>query len=289
MPFGETFVDMRKKEENWSTLYRFNGKEQDPESGLYYYGARYYNPRLGRFMSVDPQADSKENISYSPFNYVVNNPIRFIDPTGMTREEYDDYIFNLVMNDGSIQEIGRIVAPGDDVEFNISENVAKEYGIDNLTESDIDFHMNIPADEKINNVQAVSFNLSIQAAYYLGGQTEFSLLGMIEGPDKGEWAFLAQQNILGGYEAGITGSASFYSPVEGRDMALEDLNGLEIGAQGGAFMMTGSYFRGIKNYKTIYTGFSFGMSNPGVPTGSVYGGLGGTAVNSKWLKMNSKP
>jgi len=78
MPFGETFVDMRK--ENWATPYRFNGKEQDCESGMHYYGARYYDSRLSRFISVDPLADQFPG--WSPYNYTLNNPINMIDPDG---------------------------------------------------------------------------------------------------------------------------------------------------------------------------------------------------------------
>ena len=78
-PFGETVVDLRS--ENWATNYRFTGKEQDAETGLYYYGARYYDSRLGRFLSVDPLAF--ERPALTPYNYVQNNPIMRIDPTGM--------------------------------------------------------------------------------------------------------------------------------------------------------------------------------------------------------------
>ena len=50
-PFGETsFGSYAKKR------YRFCGKEKDDESGMYYYGARYYSPWLCRFISVDPLA-----------------------------------------------------------------------------------------------------------------------------------------------------------------------------------------------------------------------------------------
>ena len=81
-PFGETFVDMRSGD--FATPYRFTGKEQDCETGLYYYGARYYDSRLGRFLSVDPLASKFP--SYSPYAYTFNNPIRFTDPTGMEPE-----------------------------------------------------------------------------------------------------------------------------------------------------------------------------------------------------------
>ena len=52
--FGETFVEEHKNSIN--IPFKFNGKELDEESGLYYYGARYYDPRLSIWASVDPLA-----------------------------------------------------------------------------------------------------------------------------------------------------------------------------------------------------------------------------------------
>src|SRR5690606_23845454 len=60
--------------------YKFNGKELDEETGLYYYGARYYNPRTSVWLSVDPLAE--KGPQYSPYSYTFNNPIVFIDPDG---------------------------------------------------------------------------------------------------------------------------------------------------------------------------------------------------------------
>ena len=50
---------------------------------FYYYGARYYDARLSRFLSVDPLADIDLNIGWNPYHYVHNNSIRLTDPTGM--------------------------------------------------------------------------------------------------------------------------------------------------------------------------------------------------------------
>jgi RHS repeat-associated protein len=61
--------------------YRYTGKERDSESGLYFYGARYYAPWLCRFLSVDPKAAQFPN--QSSYNYCFNNPINLIDPDGM--------------------------------------------------------------------------------------------------------------------------------------------------------------------------------------------------------------
>lgn len=68
----------------YSTKYRFTGKEVDEETGLYYFGARYYDPRISLWYGVDPMAVKYP--SWNPFNYTMNNPIRFIDPTGMSVE-----------------------------------------------------------------------------------------------------------------------------------------------------------------------------------------------------------
>jgi len=77
MPYGENFFEKRS---HWSTRYKFNAKEKDEETGLYYYGARYYTPDLSIWLSVDPLAYKYPHQSpYVAFN---NNPIYYIDPDG---------------------------------------------------------------------------------------------------------------------------------------------------------------------------------------------------------------
>ena len=63
------------------TPYLFNAKEFDEETGMYYYGARYYEPRLSLWLSIDPKEEKYSNVS--TYCYVISNPLKYTDPTGM--------------------------------------------------------------------------------------------------------------------------------------------------------------------------------------------------------------
>jgi len=83
MPYGENFFEKRS---HWSTRYKFNAKEKDEETGLYYYGARYYTPEISVWLSVDPLSDKYPH--QSTYTYCSNNPLNKIDYSGLS----DDWV-----------------------------------------------------------------------------------------------------------------------------------------------------------------------------------------------------
>jgi len=92
-PWGEVFIEERNN--TWNTPFLFNAKELDEETGLYYYHARYYDPRTSIFYGVDPPLidgtylSGKMNggvfnsFNLNPYIYCSNNPMNRIDPDGL--------------------------------------------------------------------------------------------------------------------------------------------------------------------------------------------------------------
>jgi RHS repeat-associated protein len=62
-------------------IFGFTGREFDSESHLYYYRARYYDTKLGRFISADPIGFRGGD--FNMYRYVSNNPVNYKDPTGL--------------------------------------------------------------------------------------------------------------------------------------------------------------------------------------------------------------
>jgi RHS repeat-associated protein len=76
LPFGGT------RSGNVPTDKKFTGQRLD-NTGLYYYGARYYDPLIGRFISPDTIIPNPANPqSFNRYSYCLNNPLRYVDPSG---------------------------------------------------------------------------------------------------------------------------------------------------------------------------------------------------------------
>ena len=101
-PWGEELHQWNANAYSFSSPFKFNSKELDQESGLHYYGARYYQSKLSSWMSVDPLAHS----TLEPYSFVGNNPMVYVDPTGLNKEE------------PSSEDANTGIEPGDDFIYN---------------------------------------------------------------------------------------------------------------------------------------------------------------------------
>jgi RHS repeat-associated protein len=132
-PYGELWVEHRYEAEEGALPYRFTGKELDGETGFYYYGARYLDPKTSRWISGDPALGEyipgapvndevrKQNqnlpggggiynlVNLHVYHYAGNNPLKYTDPDGKAdKPSLVSRMINLFKNDGStqIQTIG---------------------------------------------------------------------------------------------------------------------------------------------------------------------------------------
>ena len=90
---------------NYRTPYRFNAKEYDDDTELYYFVARYYDKNLGIWISPDPMAEDYPGVS--PYAYCAGNPVNRIDPDGKDWYKDIDGTYQYNPNVSSQKDLGR--------------------------------------------------------------------------------------------------------------------------------------------------------------------------------------
>ena len=79
--YGETeIISRNQKKVTTNNIFFYTGRELEPETGDYYYRARYYSPSEGRFLSEDPIGFNSGDVNH--YRYVFNNPMKLTDPSG---------------------------------------------------------------------------------------------------------------------------------------------------------------------------------------------------------------
>ena len=106
---------------------KFTGKERDTETGLDYFGARYYGSKIGRFTTVDPAYTIAENLvdpqRWNRYSYARNNPLKYVDPDGRAIDiavdvvsiGYDFFDIGRSLNRGEVVSRTQILALGGDI------------------------------------------------------------------------------------------------------------------------------------------------------------------------------
>jgi RHS repeat-associated protein len=126
-PYGETWIEWRNAgvQQGETTPYRFTGKERDEETGLYYYGARYLDPKTSRWLSADPamgeylpsapisdearrrngnlpgQGGVFNLVNLHVYHYAGNNPVKYVDPDGESIKDFFLLPFRNIKTAGS--------------------------------------------------------------------------------------------------------------------------------------------------------------------------------------------
>ena len=140
LPYGELLVDEHNSSEELP--YKFNGKQFDDETGLYYYGARYLNPVTCLWYGVDPLAEKYKEIG--SYVYCADNPINLFDTDGqkfiynaqgkfLRKEGKDNLVY--IERDGKLTQLIDHGNGMTDEQFNIAAHIVDVESSDAPNES----------------------------------------------------------------------------------------------------------------------------------------------------------
>ena len=177
--FGSTsYKSGRSETEVSQRRYKYNGKERDEETGLYYYGARYYAAWLGRFTACDPkQFDYPQHAAYV---YCADNPLKFIDPdgkdfrVGIYQDDKGSWHLDISSTIHVFSDKGDAASKVEEYNKFIQDNInefTKSYTSEDGTEFTVSININYVEGEKNKKGKIIN---------YKDGDNELNLKGGVE-------------------------------------------------------------------------------------------------------------
>ncbi|MFV0311453.1 MAG: RHS repeat-associated core domain-containing protein, partial [Dysgonomonas sp.] len=302
-PFGMSFADTPLAEQG-KQPYKYNGKELDQMHQLNLYDnlARLYDPVIPRTTTPDPHAENY--YSWSPYSWVANNPMKYIDPNGMdwfaeqpenkeksSWERLIESKENQSLN-GSHYKINNAKPPTDRLTYIGGDMLDKNNYIQrgHINDGKNDIEVSLPdyvVEAKAPKKQmhrGVALGFSTNFDFQLGKTmniTTSQVIYITDGPDKGKWIVLGGAGSGYGTPGGsFTGSLDVYDYYGHiKDFRIDNFigNSDSRSIMAGEFIVVGATYSSSKN---PYGGIIYGTSvNVGVGGLSTF--IGATLVNKK--------
>ena len=249
----------------------FTGKIYNEETGLMYFGARFYDPQLGRFITEDPaDPDLSKAYSLNRYTYAWNNPMLWVDPDGRWPWDNIGDFFKTV----AAVAIAVIAAP-----VVIGAVMAAAPGVASVAGSVAG------AVGAVGN--AVVTTVATNASIWAGNLSSFvgAAQGFVATTVPLGGSAIAQAAVAGGIYGGVAGGA--YAAVTGGNILEGMAQGAGLGAQIGASISGFSEFGSLASTKSIASGLAHGLAAASAAT-SIYGIAKGIASGASVSEMRGE-
>ncbi len=274
----------------------FSHEERGDEIRCQYFGARYYDPNISIWLSVDPLSDKNPNTS--PYSYCINNPIRLVDPDG--RDWYESESGAVIHQNNDAKKIK--------IDGETYRNIGKEYSAQMENGEYVNYYQNTPVSvgARESGTRRLARTPELRSKYLNNKsipreyKTDIFMASMrnqgVEGADM-IGVQLSGSAILGG---GFTGSATFgYMDGEGWFASVSGGGGVGLDISASVGVVWGNYraadrpslssLQGASTYQnggSILNGGAWQSVNRGISGGVDplwKGGSTNLSVGSKWL------